>query len=323
VSRLAWLAGAALLAMATRVAAQQPAPAATKPAPASSGAKISGYLQARTTYQDRVGLTSSINRARVTIAGGIATHFTWRVQGEFRTGSVGPNKASVRLTDAYIRYQRNELGIQAGQFKVPFTREYITALADLETADRSTVVDSLSPKRDIGLMANYAFVKRVTLTVAVFNGEGENVTANKDSTLLGAGRLVMTPMKDVSVGVNALRYFGDSTRYGADVAYEGPLVTMKSEYLRQYRDSLGKPEDHGWFALAGIKPLDWLQLVGKYEEFERPGVSAQQKNRAWTAGANFFLAGPAIKLYLEYISRRIGDPGVRTGMLLAQLQARF
>lgn len=41
-----------------------------------------------------------------------------------------------------------------GQFKTPFTREFITSPADLETADRSTVVDSLAPRRDIGVMAD-------------------------------------------------------------------------------------------------------------------------------------------------------------------------
>ena len=48
-----------------------------------------------------------------------------------------------------------------GQFKTPFTREFITSLADVETADRATVVDSLAPKRDIGVMADYAIGSRL------------------------------------------------------------------------------------------------------------------------------------------------------------------
>jgi hypothetical protein len=49
----------------------------------------SGYIQARETYRDGPGLTGSINRARLSASGGGAKDVTWRVQGEFRTGSVG------------------------------------------------------------------------------------------------------------------------------------------------------------------------------------------------------------------------------------------
>jgi phosphate-selective porin len=314
-----------LLLLVPALAAQQPAaaPAPAKAAPASSGVKLSGYLQARETWQKDVGLTGSINRARLTATGGIATGFTWRIQGEFRTGSVGTGKASVGLTDAYIRWKRNDLGIQAGQFKTPFTWEYITSLADLETSDRSTVVDSLAPKRDIGLMGDYEFHKRATLSVGLFNGEGTNVTANKDSTLLGVARLAVKPIPEIVIGANVARYFGDSTRYGADVGYQGPRVTLRGEYIAQSRDSVGGKADKGWWALAGFKPVEQVQLVAKVEDFRREQISKQQRNRAWTAGANIFLAGSSVKLTLEYVSRKIGDPGKRKGLLLTQLQVRY
>ncbi|MDH4132810.1 MAG: OprO/OprP family phosphate-selective porin, partial [Gemmatimonadota bacterium] len=95
--------------------------------------KFSGYIQARETYQDEAGLTGSINRARLTASGGIATNFTWRISGEFRTGNAGKG-ASVALADGYIRWKKKDFGIQAGQFKTPFAREYYTALPDVETA---------------------------------------------------------------------------------------------------------------------------------------------------------------------------------------------
>jgi len=320
-----------LLLLATLPAtAQQPAvapPAATsptaKPAAASSGVKLSGYLQARETWQKDVGLTGSLNRARLTATGGIATAFTWRIQGEFRTGSVGNGKASVGLTDAYIRWKHNDLGIQTGQFKTPFTREYMTSLADLETADRSTAVDSLAPKRDIGLMADYEIRKKVTVYAGLFNGEGVNITANKDSTLLGVARVAVRPIPEISIGGSVARYFGDSTRYSADVNYDGPRVSVRGEYVAQSRDSVGGKKDHGWFGLAGVRVADPVQLVAKYEDFRRDAISPQQRNRAWTAAANFFLAGNSVKLTVEYISRKIGDPGTRKGLLLTQLQVRY
>src|SRR5262245_28014267 len=91
---------AGLLHAAT-ASSQTPAPSSPTPPPPS--VRLGGYLQARETYRDGVGLTGSINRARLTASGTLAKAFSWRLQGEFRTGSVGNGKASVSLTDAYIR----------------------------------------------------------------------------------------------------------------------------------------------------------------------------------------------------------------------------
>ena len=132
------LAVTALLVLGAPVLAQTPAPAAP---PSPPSVRWTGYIQVRETYRDGVGLTGSINRARLT-AYGTLKDVSWRVQGEFRTGSVGTNKASVALKDAYVRYKTGDFGIQAGQFKTPFTMEFIRSLADVETADRSTASTS-------------------------------------------------------------------------------------------------------------------------------------------------------------------------------------
>lgn len=135
------LAGLLLACLAAPLVAQSPTlqsstdPDSTPPDPPPL-VHWSGYLQAREVYQDKVGLTSSINRARLSASGGIAEAVTWRIQGEFRTGSVGTGRASVSLQDAYVRYNPGVWGVQIGQFKTPFSREFITSLADIETADR-------------------------------------------------------------------------------------------------------------------------------------------------------------------------------------------
>src|SRR6476646_5202010 len=174
------------------------APPAAAPDPAPS-VRFTGYIQAREAYRDGVGLTGSINRARLTAYGTVATSFTWRIQGEFRTGSVGTGKASVSRQDAYIRYKSGDFGVQAGQFKTPFTREFMTSLADVETADRATVVDSIAPKRDIGVMADYAIGSTATLALGVFNGEGQNLTANADSALLWVARATARPVAYLTI----------------------------------------------------------------------------------------------------------------------------
>ena len=83
-------------------------------APPAAGVKLSGYIQARMVYQDEVGVTTSINRARLSAGGPIASDFAWRIQGEFRTGNVGTGKASVSLQDAFIRWQHHDLECRLG-----------------------------------------------------------------------------------------------------------------------------------------------------------------------------------------------------------------
>ena len=286
--------------------------------------RLSGYIQGRMTYQDEIGSTASINRARLTAAGTVAGDVAWRIQGEFRTGNVGTGRASVSLQDAYVRWTRNTLGVQIGQFKTPFTREYMTSLTEVETADRATVVDSLAPKRDIGIMADYAIGGRSTFYAGVFNGEGQNITANTDSSALGVARVSYRPIPFLVLGVNAARYFADSTRYGVDANVEAPWIILRGEYIGQHRDLLDVEDDKGWYGLAAAPLRPWLQPVFKYEWFERAGVApGGSKNRAWTAAVNLFPWGRATRFTLEYVSRKIGDPGVRKGLGLAQAQVIF
>lgn len=285
--------------------------------------RFSGYLQARETWQQDVGLTASINRARLTAGGAIVDGVTWRIQGEFRTGNVGTGRASVSLQDAFVRYARNTWAVQAGQFKTPFTNQYVTSLTLVETADRATVVDSLAPKRQIGFMGEYSFAKRVSVYGGVFNGNGQNVTTNPDSSSLGVGRLVVRVLPQLSVGTYGARYFGDSTRYGFEANVETPRFVARGEWVAQSRDGVSGPDDKGWYALAGYFVVPGVQVVGEYEEFARNAISLQQRNRAWTAALNLYPWSRNTRIVFEYISRKIGDPGVRKGQLLGQFQVVF
>jgi phosphate-selective porin len=286
--------------------------------------RLSGYIQGRETYRDDVGLTGTINRARLTAAGTVLGGVAWRIQGEFRTGNVGTGRASVALQDAYVRWAHKSVGIQLGQFKTPFTREFITSLPEVESADRATVVDSLAPKRDIGIMADYALGGRFTLAAGIFNGEGQNLTSNTDSSGLGVVRVSYRPIPFLVLGANVARYFADSTRYGVDANLEAPWLILRGEYIGQQRDVLDVDDDTGWYALAATPLRPWLQPLLKYEWFERSGVApGASKNRAWTAGVNLFPWGRATRFTLEYVSREVGEPGVRHSLGLAQAQVIF
>jgi hypothetical protein len=307
------------LLVASSLSAQTPAPTTPPPPPP---VRFTGYVQVRETYREGVGFNASINRARLSAYGTVAKDVTWRIQGEFRTGSVGTGKASVALQDGYVRYKPGQLGIQAGQFKTPFTREFLTSLADVETADRATVVDSLAPKRDLGVMVDYAIGSVSTLMLGAFNGEGQNVTANTDSTLLWVGRATVRPIAFLTLGANFAAYGSDSTRYGVDAAVEYLGAAFEGEYIGQHRDS-GGLDDNGWYAQGTYRVLPWVQLVVKQEDFRRSEISEALHNIATTGGVNVEFGGGKVRLLTNYVSRKIGTPGTRKAQLITQAQVKF
>ena len=209
-------------------------------------------------------MTTSASRAQSTGRGSVppaggAKDVTWRVQGEFRSGNVGTGRASVSLQDAYVRYKPGALGIQVGQFKTPFTREFIASLADIETADRATAVDSLAPKRDIGIMADYAFGASATAMLGVFNGEGQNITSNADSSLLVVARVTGRPVPYVKIGANIADYGGDSTRFGVDASLEYLGATLKGEYIPngETRSRSTTRDGTHWRRIASCRGCSW------------------------------------------------------------------
>lgn len=294
---------------------------AQSPVPAP---KLGGYIQARETYMDGPGLTASLNRARLSVDGTIAGGFSYRVLVEYEVpATTGTAAAGVSLRDAYIRWTRPNLTLTAGQFKVPFSREFITSITVIETADRAAVVDALAPKRDLGVMAEYNWRSTLTLSAGAFNGEGQNQPVNRDSTVMTAARLALRPIPYLTVAANIARTGSDSARYGGDAALEYRGALLRFEFLGLRRDGVSR-DDHGWFALAAYRVLPWVQLVLKDEDFQRPSLAAFNRNRAITGGVNLDLSAGKVRVIVDYVSRKLGgDASPRTSALISQLQVRF
>lgn len=284
--------------------------------------RVAGYLQPRETYQSGVGLTGTLHRARLLVDGSISGGFSYRVSGEFRSGGTTTTKAGVALVDAFIRWSRATWTVIVGQFKTPFGREYLTSEPTLETADRASVSESLPPRMDIGVLGAYEVGKRGTVALGVFNGEGANSVTNRDSAVLVVGRVTARPVRALDVGANAARYGSDSTRYGMDAAWVERAVTVKAEYIGQHRTGVGA-DDYGWYGLATYHVRPAVVLLVKQEDFLRPAIAAARRDVATTVGTTLDFSDSRVRLYLDYVLRKIGSPGVRRGVLLTELQLRF
>ena len=293
-------------------------PAAVAAQSAGAGPRAVGYVQARESYASGAGLVGTINRARAGVAGDLPRGFLYQVTAELASPGAATATLVVGLKDAYVGWHLAGFSIAAGQFKTPFSAQYLTSMADVETADRAAVVDALAPKRDIGITGAYAWRKHAAVWLGVFNGEGLNVGANGDSTVLVVGRVALRPLQGVALAADVARY-RDSTRYAleASVAYRG--IGLKGEYLRQHRLAIGR-DDWGYYLLATYWLLPDLQLVAEQEDFRRPAVPGFVRNTAFLGGANLYAAGGRVRLLVNYVSRKVGT---RRGTLITQIQVKL
>ena len=168
-----------ILTAAFVIAAVIPTSVAIAQAPVFPSSRLGGYVQVRETYIEPTGLTATLNRVRLSADGPLPNRFAYRVLVEFQAGATARTPALVSLREAIIRWQRGPWSAWGGQFKTPFSREYLIPVPQLETADFSAVVDTLAPKYDIGVMGEFT-VPWFSLLAGVFNGEGQNAGLNRD-----------------------------------------------------------------------------------------------------------------------------------------------
>jgi hypothetical protein len=80
--------------------------------------------------------------------------------------------------------------VDAGQFKAPFSQEFLTAASDIDFVNRSQVVTVLAPGRQIGLQARgQAEERRWGYGIGVFNGNGIGTNGNDSGGVMGAARI--------------------------------------------------------------------------------------------------------------------------------------
>jgi hypothetical protein len=316
---LAALAPAARAAGPDSTAFAAPVP----PAPVNPP-RLGGYVQFREFTQEKTGLNALINRVRLTVDGALPSRFSYRVMVEYQAPAGAKLPATASLREAYVRWSRAPLVVSGGEFKTPFSREYAIPISELELADLAIAVDSLAPKYDIGVMAEYTLGPTVTLSAGAFNGDGANATVNRDSTSLFAGRAVARVLPQLALGGSVTYEDGDSLRWGVDVNAEHRGATVRAEYLARHvhgRDT--GQDDFGWYVFESYRVVPRLQALARQEDFQRPWYGPARRVRGLAWGANFDIAPSRLKLLVEMSRRMSGKQQQHTDTWLAQVQARF
>ncbi len=299
---------------------------APAPLAASTGLptpRLGGDIQLRELAQERVGLTAFLNRARLSLEGGLPARFSYRLLTELQASTGARTAAAVSLRGAIIRWTAAPFTLTAGEFKTPFTREYLIPVPALEVADLAVVIDSLAPKYDVGVMGEWAISTVGTLAIGVFNGEGTNAIANRDSTVMLVGRVTVRPLPQLALGASATHDGPDSLRWSLDAHAQYLGAGVRAEYVTRHVE--GRPrgrDDFGWYVLETYRVIPRLQLVARQEDFQRPARGVARRIRGTAYGANVEVAPHRVRLLLQF-SRRISGPRqTRSDSFIAQLQAQ-
>jgi len=262
---------------------------------------------------------------RISADGALPSKFAYRVLVEYQAPAGARVPATVSLREAIIRWSPGALALWAGQFKTPFSKEYLLPVPVLETADFAAVVDSLTPKYDIGAMAEWTPGPWGVFSLGVFNGEGQNATgANRDSLVLPVARAVLRPLAPLSLGASVARDSKDSLRAGIEAAVEQWGGMVRAEYITRHRRGRDRDrDDFGWYVLGTLRVLPPVQLLGRIEDFQRPAYGVARRVRAVTVGTNIELAPNRVRLLVEGVRRASGPRQQNIDTLIGQLQVRF
>ena len=228
----------------------------------------------------------------------------------------------VTLLDAYGNWDTCEWAdLRFGQFKVPYSRQYMTSVGKLGFADRSIVSGGLAVGRDIGVMAHKNLTPMdddfvLEYAAGIWNGDGTNVGGNDNNWVAYGGRLGAYPMgmvdysegdfdatQDPMFGL-AGSYFAannrsggtdvDVTAWGVDGVFVWNGLYFTAEYLSNRIKPMGEGSYNtdGWFVQAGFMIPDTdLEVLGRYGDIDWDGASGLDDTSEWAIGLAWYIQG--------------------------------
>ncbi len=286
----------------------------------SSGINLGGYVSVRDTKHGD-STSFSLNRARLTAMIAPLPYLAVRMQADFsgnQSGTVsGSSVHGFELTDAYVelarlaadslRWGQWHPALIVGQFKQPFSLEYLTSYAYLRTTNRAVAIDALTPKRDIGAMAQVQWSHFITADASVTNGQGANALSNPNGLELLIGRLTVTPFPWLALAAK-LGDEGTDHIEGYDGRIEWRDLLIEGEGIHRSRPLSGEHQDAGGgYVLGAYKVLAWLQAVFKREWFsdtrQLDGTNTNTQQDWSTFGMNFITPKENLRFLVDWIAK--------------------
>jgi hypothetical protein len=171
------------------------------------------------------------------------------------------------LQDAWVGYVSDYADVTVGQFKQPISLQALQPNAKLLFPERSKVTREYGDRRDIGLRVDKKIANVFYYNVALFNGQGQNVTdADRAKDL--ALRLEAYPIPGLTIGGLAYGTVGAEdvdpvrNRLEADLRLELADLIVQGEYIHGWTGPKArKLEGHGAYGEAGYLIAKQFQPV--------------------------------------------------------------
>ena len=330
----------ALVIAAERSEAQYPlAPSPVLDPELFSGApSFSGYISVRETIRGD-SATFALNRARFTVQVAPLDFVVLRVQSDLAAlgRTSGDTVPGFALTDAYAQltppngWHLSASSIRPtlilGQFRTPFSLEYLTSFSLLHTASRSQFVDRIATRRDIGVMAHVAFGNLATLAGALVNGEGPNSLRNANGKQLAVGRLTLLPTTRIAIAGKWAGEGGDH-RWGYDARWMTNGLVLEGERIERRAPLPGGITQRaaGHYLMASYKIARHVEPVVKWEQLNdrrTDGGTTSETRLTWTTyGVTIVSVPEVVRFQTNWIVKR-DRPVVSRNELVAQLIVIF
>jgi phosphate-selective porin OprO/OprP len=326
---------------------QQEADAKKKSFPVTSGKAIqlSGYGQFRYQYLQEKGKSDvfAVRRAYFDVKGVITPYWNYRLQIDFAF--------TPKIIDAYTELKiKDYLNFTIGQQVIPFSLNNNTSNTKLELDDRTQAVGAFSSRagdvlgdnngRDIGISVYGSFLpvndlNLIEYRIGVFNGSGINkLDLNEAKDVIG--RILFHPFKGIDIGGSFYTgwtpdsatlnnkivpaQLGTRQRLGAELNYTYRFLNFKGEYL--YAKD-GQVHKNGYYAqLSAFVIPTKVQIVGRFDTYDRDTDKEDNLNTNITFGANYFINSFAL-LQVSYTLRLEESNSIANDIGSVQLQISF
>lgn len=245
------------------------------------GLFLQSGLQAGGENEDASGF--SLTKSWVNGSGSVGEDWSYLAQVDVAS--------EVSLLDARLAYAPDErVELAAGVFKAPVSREWLTPAPRISFTTRARAVNTLSPKRELGVSASVAPISGIRLIGGLFNGNGPVASGNDDGRFLYTGRVVaeLLDPDGETVGGPALSIGASGALKNAGGA-DGSPGSSDADWTVAGADLAGS-----WGALRWSSEVIYREL--------RPGAGAAEE--AWggqvTGAADLPFSGPAQVLLLRW-----------------------
>lgn len=299
-------------------------------------------LSNQTTAAKKADNEFRVRRARLTASGDLTEALGYKLTASLDGPSPASSASTVKLWDAYMTYKFNPFAaVTFGQLKYDFSLEGLEATPDRVPVLRAEMINDVAGKlgtkggsfRDIGAKVNGGCKNALGLTygVGLINGSGINTGDNNaDKDIVG--RVTVSPVEGLTIGASGFKGKGQDettvfevkeTAYGVDAEYVKWGLRLRGEYLAGKWEnwdvatgaaSSGKTQKpNGWYLQASYKlpPLPALELLGRYEDYEKDSNSSDSHLKTTTLGATYYIKGKT-RITANYLIRDAGSNPVVT-----------